>query len=187
MSDCVFCGRIERGEYDGEDAFAVTFRPLKPVGPGHRLFVPKAHVADALEDPNVTAMTARFAAEWAARAGVGACNLITSRGPEATQSVFHLHWHLLPRIKGDDLPLPWTGQAERQEASFGDLDEHLRPVDFSDRDMWHIAAWLPEGREEEVATWLAVHGISVYRMYQSADLVRELRELKERRGVAETC
>jgi histidine triad (HIT) family protein len=184
MSDCVFCGRIGRGEFDGEDAFAVTFRPLKPVGPGHRLFVPKAHVSDALEDPNVTAMTARFAAEWAARAGVGACNLITSRGPEATQSVWHLHWHLVPRLKGDGLPLPWTGQPERQELSFGELDEHLRLADVSHHDMWHLAAWLPEGREEEVFTWLALHGISVYRMYQSTELLKELGEMRERREEA---
>lgn len=181
MSDCVFCDRVERGEYDAEDDFAVTFRPLKPAGPGHRLFVPKAHVADALENPLVTAMTTHFACKWAARAGTGACNLITSRGPEATQSVFHLHWHLLPRLKGDGMPLPWTGQAERQEPLFGELDEHLRLTDSSHHDMWHIAAWLPGGREEEVATWLAVHGISVYRMYQSAELVTELGELRTRR------
>lgn len=176
---CVFCGRIDRGEVDGADAFAVTFRPLNPVGPGHRLFVPKAHVADAPEDPNVTAAVTRFAADWARRAGVGSCNLITSRGPEASQSVFHLHWHLIPRLKGDNLPLPWTGQAERQEPNFGDLNEQMRPVDFEDRDMWHIAAWLPEGREDEVAAWMALHGISVYRMYQSAELVRELGLLRK--------
>lgn len=181
VSDCPFCGRVERGEYDDEDAFAVTFRPLKPVGPGHRLFVPKAHVADALEDPMVTAVTTRFACEWAARAGTGACNLITSRGPEATQSVYHLHWHLLPRLKGDNLHLPWTGQDERTEPVFGELDEQMRLVDLSQHDMWHLAAWLPNGRESEVAGWLAVHGISIYRMYQSADLLRELGELRERR------
>lgn len=161
------------------DAFAVTFRPLKPCAPGHRLFVPRAHVADALEDPNVTAMTARFAAEWAGRAGVGACNLITSRGPEATQSVYHLHWHLLPRLEGDGLPLPWTGQAGRQAVSFGELDEHLRLVDASAHDMWHIAAYLPEGRAEEAAAWMALHGISVYRMWQSADLAQELGLLRQ--------
>lgn len=182
---CVFCDRIGKGEFDAEDAFAVTFRPLNPAGPGHRLFVPKAHVADALEDPLVTAMTARFAAEWAARAGTGACNLITSRGPEASQSVYHLHWHLLPRLRNDGLPLPWTGQEERREVSFGDLDGDLRPADFSGCDMWHIAAWLPQGREDEVAEWMALHGISVYRMYQSAELVRELGELREhRKGAA---
>jgi histidine triad (HIT) family protein len=177
--DCVFCGRVGRGEYDAADAFAVTFRPLNPVGPGHRLFVPKAHVADALEDPMVTAMTTRFACEWAAREGVGACNLITSRGPEATQSVYHLHLHLIPRLKDDGLALPWTGQAERTEPSFGELDEHMRLVDFCAHDMWHLAAYLPQGREEEAAAWMALHGISVYRMYRSAELVAELRQLRE--------
>lgn len=182
MSGCVFCGRVERGEYDDSDAFAVTFRPLKPVAPGHRLFVPRVHVADALEDPLVTAMTARFAAEWARRAGTGSCNLITSRGPEATQSVYHLHWHLVPRLKHDGLPLPWTGQDERAEPAFGDLDGQMQLTDASGHEMWHLAAWLPHDREGEVAEWMTAHGISVYRMYQSATLARELGELRARDG-----
>lgn len=174
MTDCPFCDRVDRGEFDGGDAFAVTFRPLKPVGPGHRLFVPRAHVADALDDPLVTAMTMRFASEWAARQGVGACNLITSRGPEATQSVYHLHLHLVPRLKGDGLPLPWTGQEERQDPSFGELDEHMRLVDSAGHDLWRMSAYLPAGRESEVAEWMAVHGIEIYRIDRAADLLRQI-------------
>lgn len=174
LAGCVFCGRVERGEFDGGDAFAVTFRPLNPVGPGHRLFVPRSHVADALEDPLVTAMTMRFASEWAARAGVGPCNLITSRGPEATQSVFHLHLHLVPRLQGDGLPLPWTGQAERQAVSFGELDERMRLTDSAGHSLWHVSAYLPDGREDEVAAWMTVHGIEIYRMDRPADLLRRI-------------
>lgn len=178
MSDCVFCGRIGRGEFDDGDAFAVTFRPLKPVGPGHRLFVPRVHVADALEDPMVTAMTVRFAAEWAGRQGLGALNLITSRGPEATQSVFHLHWHLLPRLQHDGLALPWTGQEERREPVFGELDERMRLVDAERHGLWDIAAYLPDGREGEVAEWMAAHGIEVYRMWRPAEMLAARQERK---------
>ena len=38
---------------------------------------------------------------------MGPVNLITSRGREATQSVFHLHLHLVPRAANDGLALPW--------------------------------------------------------------------------------
>ena len=40
----------------------------------------------------------------------GESNLITSIGPAATQTVPHLHLHLVPRRPGDGLPLPWTPQ-----------------------------------------------------------------------------
>ncbi|MEU1622380.1 HIT domain-containing protein [Streptomyces sp. NPDC005722] len=65
-----------------------------------------AHVADFASDPGVFAATARRAAElvrWAPRP----MNVITSRGREATQSVFHLHLHLVPRAANDGLALPW--------------------------------------------------------------------------------
>ncbi len=31
--------------------------------------------------------------------------------------------------------------------------------------MWHMAAWIPQGREADVAVLLASHGIEVYRMW----------------------
>ncbi|MFI0712504.1 HIT domain-containing protein [Streptomyces inhibens] len=42
-------------------------------------------------------------------------NVITSRGPSATQTIRHLHIHLVPRADGDGLLLPWTaaGSAQR--------------------------------------------------------------------------
>lgn len=45
-----------------------------------------------------------------AREMPGDMNLITSRGPAATQTVPHLHLHLIPRREGDGLTLPWTAQ-----------------------------------------------------------------------------
>jgi histidine triad (HIT) family protein len=77
---------------------------------GHLLVVPTVHVRDATQDPGVTAFTMAAAAELAKEAGP--CNIITSAGAEATQTVFHLHLHIVPRREGDGLTLPWTTQED---------------------------------------------------------------------------
>lgn len=80
--------------------------PLNPVVDGHTLVIPKQHVRDFATDPQASAQTMLRAAElmhWTPRP----MNVITSRGREATQSVFHLHLHLVPRAEHDGLALPW--------------------------------------------------------------------------------
>ncbi|HEY3477867.1 MAG TPA: HIT domain-containing protein, partial [Streptomyces sp.] len=72
------------------------------------LVVPRVHVADAGVDPDVTAAVMRRAAELAGV--VESANIITSVGAAATQTVFHLHVHVVPRRVGDGLALPWTNQ-----------------------------------------------------------------------------
>lgn len=117
---CPFCARIAAGEYDNRttpdpDAphwGAVTFEPLNPVTPGHRLVVPIEHVEDALASPEVAAWTMDFAARVPRLYGIKSCNLITSVGAPATQTVRHLHIHIVPRHEGDGLALPWTGQLD---------------------------------------------------------------------------
>jgi histidine triad (HIT) family protein len=89
---------------------AIAFVPLNPVTPGHLLVIPKRHVADVTENPTVSAAVMCAAAELA----TPPCNIITSAGREATQTVFHLHLHVVPRRAGDGLALPWT---DRQTAS----------------------------------------------------------------------
>lgn len=109
MDDCVFC-QIVRHEaparYVAEWPESVAFHPLDPVTPGHILVIPSKHVSDFAEDAEVSAAVMRDAAILAKTLG-GDCNLITSKGRSATQSVFHLHIHLVPRRAGDQLMLPW--------------------------------------------------------------------------------
>lgn len=110
-TDCVFC-RIATNEAPAtvvrEWDNAIAFVPLNPVAPGHTLVIPKWHVADFADDPQWSAVAMLRASELARELwGDGAGNLITSRGREATQSVFHLHLHLLPRQANDGLALPW--------------------------------------------------------------------------------
>lgn len=92
------------GRFVYEDNSVVAFEPLNPVTEGHLLVVPKAHVRDALGKPDVTAATMKVAATLA----TAPCNIITSAGTEATQTVFHLHLHIVPRRVADGLRLPWS-------------------------------------------------------------------------------
>ncbi len=109
-TDCPFCKRIAAGEYDYDGLGSVAFQPLNPVTPGHFLVVPRRHLADATEAPRSTGYAVQFAAALALEMGLESFNLITSVGTAATQTVRHLHWHIVPRRLDDGLHLPWTGQ-----------------------------------------------------------------------------
>ncbi|RZE66014.1 HIT domain-containing protein [Streptomyces albidoflavus] len=60
----------------------------------------------------MTGATARRAAQLCRDLDLVHANLIASRGREATQSVTHLHLHLVPRRNGDALALPWDPRGE---------------------------------------------------------------------------
>ena len=115
--NCIFCS-IVHGEAPAEfvyrDDDVVAFRPLNPVTKGHTLFVPCRHVAEFSENPTVTADVMEAAARWVRDEcpSSDGFNLITSSGAAASQTVFHLHVHVVPRSFGDGLPLPWTPQKE---------------------------------------------------------------------------
>jgi histidine triad (HIT) family protein len=108
---CIFCeintGRVPATfVHEWSDAIAIV--PLNPVTEGHLIVIPKVHVADFGQDPYISAAVMKRAAQLASTQW---CNVITSRGKVATQTVFHLHVHIVPRREGDRLALPWTGQA----------------------------------------------------------------------------
>jgi histidine triad (HIT) family protein len=108
-NSCIFCEIVAHrapANIIEEDGLVMAFVPLNPVVEGHILVVPHQHVSDFTDNPEVSAGTMWFASELAQKLG-GPYNLITSKGPEATQSVFHLHLHLVPRKKDDGLALPW--------------------------------------------------------------------------------
>ena len=129
MTDCVFCeiirtevaeGFIDHEmEYvvDGEpEGFpVVSFIPLNPVTNGHRLFVPKYHFESAAIGVLSSGPAFTMACEWANHRKDVACNIITSHGEEATQTIFHTHIHYVPRREGDGLLLPWSNQKPQKK------------------------------------------------------------------------
>ncbi|MFJ5294469.1 HIT family protein [Streptomyces sp. NPDC088348] len=113
---CPFCD-IAAGQApativrEWDDVIAIV--PLDPVVEGHTLVVPKTHVEDFAAAAYVAARTMSAASMLAHRMG-GPMNLITSKGREATQSVWHLHLHLVPRATDDGLALPWHSGRTRK-------------------------------------------------------------------------
>lgn len=109
-SGCIFCDIVaDRAEHTlvwaGRDAIAIKPRP-NPKNDGHLLIIPKRHVVHAAEDP---ALFGRMAA-WAAYLAIGIkhFNIYTSAGEHASQTVFHLHVHLIPRAESDGIVLAQT-------------------------------------------------------------------------------
>jgi histidine triad (HIT) family protein len=112
--NCPFCdiiGGLSPADTVREWDDAIAIVPLNPVTSGHTLVIPKTHVQSFFSSPDVSAATMRRAAEMLH--GVERhhdprdYNVITSAGPAATQTVMHLHVHLIPRQRGDGLALPW--------------------------------------------------------------------------------
>lgn len=118
MTPCPFCAIVKDGApatIIREWPVAIAIVPLNPVVEGHTLVIPKTHVEDFTTFPALSAGVMWAAAELAA--DIGPCNLITSKGREATQSVFHLHLHIVPRAKNDGLALPWYSGKEKKAYS----------------------------------------------------------------------
>lgn len=102
--NCPFCPIFK----EGQDIIDIA--PLNPTVPGHRLVIPREHVKNFSENPEVSAKVMEYASKLAKK--MGDVNMITSKGKNATQSVFHLHIHLIPRFENDGVTLPWTNQGE---------------------------------------------------------------------------
>ena len=105
MTDCIFC-RIASGEIPAtivrRSDEAVAFRDLDPRAPTHVLVIPTQHleaVRDAAsdEDRRLLGRLLAFTAEVASELGLdtGGYRIVTNTGPDAGQSVAHLHLHLL--------------------------------------------------------------------------------------------
>ncbi|MBI4260478.1 MAG: histidine triad nucleotide-binding protein [Actinobacteria bacterium] len=104
MNECLFC-RIAAREVPAdvvhESDHIVGFRDINPQAPTHILLITKEHVSSARDVDEdlgkVLGELFRTAAHLARAEGIdeGGWRLVTNVGPDAGQSVHHLHFHLL--------------------------------------------------------------------------------------------
>ncbi len=121
VADCLFC-KIAAGHipskmvYQNEDVLA--FQDIQPQAPHHVLIMPRRHVANSLselkkEDEHILLRIFDAARRIVGELGIeqSGYRLVTNNGPEAGQSVFHLHFHLL-----GGAPLGLFGTPQRARA-----------------------------------------------------------------------
>ena len=128
-ADCLFCG-IVGGRVDAEvvleDEHMVAFLDHRPVFKGHTLLVPREHVVTLPDLPAVLRDPFLAAGQRLAAAmveGLGAQGSFVAMNNTVSQSVAHLHLHVVPRTKGDGLRgffWPRTKYGDREIHEYGD-------------------------------------------------------------------
>jgi len=104
VAECVFCG-IETGIVY-EDPLVIAFLDHRPLFPGHVLVAPRAHVETLADLPGPDVgpyFTVVQRVSGAVERAMGAGGTFIAINNRVSQSVPHLHCHVVPRTKGDGL------------------------------------------------------------------------------------
>ena len=106
---CIFCD-IVKGDIPCrkiyEDDNTLAFLDISGEVEGHTLVIPKAHYENILDIPveelsKVIASVQKLSNHFVDNCGYTGVNILNASGVDAQQSVFHLHFHILPRKNGD--------------------------------------------------------------------------------------
>jgi histidine triad (HIT) family protein len=103
MADCLFC-KIAAKELDSDIVYesddVVAFTDINPAAPTHILVIPRRHIPSieqiARADAELLAEIFEVLVDQANERGLDSgYRIVTNSGPDAGQSVDHLHWHLI--------------------------------------------------------------------------------------------
>jgi histidine triad (HIT) family protein len=106
QTNCVICD-IVAGKIPAwivyENAEIIGFLPKTLEAYGHTLIAPKVHYADIYSTPDrllesVITTAKKLALHYCDRIEASGINILHASGKTAQQSVFHLHFHLIPRF-----------------------------------------------------------------------------------------
>lgn len=134
-SGCDFCAIIRGADSEVRvlysDGEVTAFFPLNPATRGHTLVVPNRHVADFTdltepESRQLGAAVRRTARAVRAAVSPDGLNIIQSTGAAATQSVPHVHFHVLPRWDDDRMTLEWPDRPAENEHALDQLLHLIR-------------------------------------------------------------
>ncbi|MBE0538483.1 MAG: HIT family protein [Ignavibacterium sp.] len=107
--DCIFCDiaeKISEAEIIFENEKFLAFLDINPVNYGHTLVIPKKHYDNFLTIPaneleELTRLTQYLSGAIKRALKADGFNVISNNGITAGQSVFHFHFHIIPRFEND--------------------------------------------------------------------------------------
>jgi len=135
---CPFCEIAQHEEPDTREVYrdgqVVAFFPTEPATLGHTLVIPRGHVdtiwnIDAACARQLASVTIRLAKAIRDATGAPGLNVIQSNGEVATQTVMHLHIHLVPRWPNDALGRIWPKETDysesQKDAAWEEVRDHV--------------------------------------------------------------
>ena len=133
MTDCIFC-KIVRGEIPSlkiyEDEHTLALFDINPASEYHTLVITKKHYVNMFDIPeaesaNLMRTIKKVVTLYERKLGLKDVNIINNSGVKAHQDVFHIHFHIVPRISADPLGSPWKRYPELR-AKFAEMLERLK-------------------------------------------------------------
>lgn len=131
MSEKTVFDRILDGELPChkvyEDEHVLAFLDIFPLSPGHTLVIPKERRAylHELSDDVAAALgrvLPRIARAAMAASGARAYNVLQNNGAAAHQAVFHVHFHVIPKLGDKGLGVGWVPGKLGNDAAAALLD-----------------------------------------------------------------
>jgi histidine triad (HIT) family protein len=113
MEPCVFCKIVQKEEpakvvFENDEFLA--FSPLKEVSRGHTILIPKKHSQDIFDIEKellgrLMGVAQKLAADLILKNSAMGINILHASGHSAQQSIFHFHFHIVPRYENDGLEI----------------------------------------------------------------------------------
>ena len=111
MENCVFCAISQKKIKSwvvAENENAIAILDARPVGPYHTLVIPKQHSVNMFDVSReslqgVTDLMHEVLHLYAQKLEIDSVQIFNNSGPNSAQTVFHLHFHILPRFEEDQI------------------------------------------------------------------------------------
>jgi histidine triad (HIT) family protein len=103
-----------------EDSLVLAFLDIAPLSEGHTLVIPKerkAYLHELSEESGAALgrVLPRIARAVLQATGATAYNILQNNGTAAHQAVFHVHFHIIPKIKDAGLGIRWKSTQLRDD------------------------------------------------------------------------